>query len=40
MKEGERYKKIGLDFAAVDRLLGELFLQADGEMGILHSTCL
>src|SRR5271157_895373 len=26
--EGERYKKIGLDFAAVDRLLGEIFLQA------------
>ena len=31
VKEGERYKKIGLDFAAVDRLLGELFLQAHGE---------
>ena len=28
VKEGERYKKIGLDFAAVDRLLGEIFLQA------------
>jgi hypothetical protein len=28
VKEGERYKKIGLDFAAVDRLLGEMFLQA------------
>jgi len=26
--EGERYKKIGLDFAAVDRLLGEIFVQA------------
>ncbi len=26
--EKERYKKIGLDFAAVDRLLGELFIQA------------
>ena len=24
----ERYKKMGLDFAAVDRLLGELFIQA------------
>ena len=31
VKEGERYKKIGLDFAAVDRLLGEIFLQAHGE---------
>ena len=30
VKEGERYKKIGLDFAAVDRLLGEIFLQAHG----------
>ena len=29
--EGERYKKIGLDFAAVDRLLGELFIQAQDE---------
>jgi hypothetical protein len=28
VKEDERYKKIGLDFAAVDRLLGEIFLQA------------
>jgi hypothetical protein len=28
VQEGERYKKIGLDFAAVDRLLGEIFLQA------------
>jgi hypothetical protein len=28
VKEGERYKKIGLDFPAVDRLLGEIFLQA------------
>jgi hypothetical protein len=28
VEEGERYKKIGLDFAAVDRLLGEVFLQA------------
>ena len=27
----ERYKKIGLDFAAVDRLLVEVFLQAHGE---------
>ena len=31
VKEGERYKKIGLDFAAVERLLGELFIQAHGE---------
>jgi hypothetical protein len=31
VKEGERYKKIGLDFAAVDRLLGEIFLQAHDE---------
>jgi len=31
VKEGERYKKIGLDFAAVDQLLGEIFLQAHGE---------
>jgi hypothetical protein len=31
VKEGERYKKIGLDFAAVDRLLGEIFLQAHRE---------
>jgi len=30
VKEGERYKKIGLDFAAVDRLLGEIFVQAHG----------
>jgi len=28
VKEGERYKKIRLDFAAVEQLLGELFLQA------------
>jgi len=28
VQEGERYKKIGLDFAAVDRLLGEIFIQA------------
>ena len=28
VKKKERYKKIGLDFAAVDRLLGELFIQA------------
>jgi len=31
VQEGERYKKIGLDFAAVDRLLGELFIKAQGE---------
>jgi len=31
VKEGERYKKIVLDFAAVDRLLGEIFLQAHAE---------
>ena len=31
VKEGERYKKIGLDFAAVDRLLGEIFIQAHRE---------
>jgi Transposase DDE domain group 1 len=31
VQEGERYKKIGLDFAAVDRLLGEIFLQAHDE---------
>jgi len=31
VKEGERYKKIGLDFAAVDRLLGEIFVQAHRE---------
>jgi hypothetical protein len=31
VQEGERYKKIGLDFAAVDRLVGEIFLQAHGE---------
>jgi hypothetical protein len=28
VKEGERYKKIELDFAALDRLWGEIFLQA------------
>jgi hypothetical protein len=28
VSEGERYKKIGLDFEAVDRLLVEVFLQA------------
>jgi len=28
VKKGERYKKIRMDFAAVDRLLGELFIQA------------
>jgi len=28
VKEGERYKKIALDFAAVDRLWGDIFLQA------------
>jgi hypothetical protein len=28
VKEKERYKKIGLDFAAVDQLLGEIFVQA------------
>ena len=31
VQEGERYKKIELDFAAVDRLLGEIFVQAHGE---------
>jgi hypothetical protein len=31
VREGERYKKIGLDFAAVDQLLGEIFTQAHGE---------
>ena len=31
VKEGERYKKIALDFAAVDRLWGDIFLQAHGE---------
>jgi hypothetical protein len=31
VKEKERYKKIKLDFAAVDKLLGDLFLQAHGE---------
>ena len=31
VREGERYKKIGLDFAAVERMLGEVFLQAHGE---------
>ena len=31
VQEGERYKKIRLDFAAVERLLGELFLQAHRE---------
>ena len=30
MKKKERYKKIGLDFAAVDQLLGEIFVQAHG----------
>jgi hypothetical protein len=30
VSEGERYKKIGLDFAAVDQLRGEIFLQAHG----------
>ena len=30
VQEGERYKKIELDFAAVEGLLGELFLQAHG----------
>ena len=30
VKEGERYKKIELDFAAVERLWGKLFLQAHG----------
>jgi len=28
VREGERYKKIRMDFAAVDRLLGEIFIQA------------
>ena len=31
VKEKERYKKIGLDFAAVEELLGEIFIQAHGE---------
>jgi len=31
VKKGERYKKIALDFAAVDKLLGDIFLQAHGE---------
>jgi hypothetical protein len=31
VKEGERYKKIGLDFAAVDQLLGKIFVQAHDE---------
>jgi len=31
VKEGELYNKIGLNFAAVDRLLGEIFLQAYDE---------
>ena len=31
VKEGERYKKVELDFAAVEQLWGELFLQAQGE---------
>ena len=31
VKPGERYKKMELDFAAVDRLLGEIFIQAHGE---------
>ena len=30
VQEKERYKKITLDFAAVDRLLGEIFVQAHG----------
>jgi len=32
VKEKERYKKIGLDFAAVEELLGEIFIQAHGEL--------
>ena len=31
VKEKELYKKIALDFTAVDKLLGDLFLQAHGE---------
>jgi len=31
VQPGERYKKIGLDFTAVDRVLGEVFLQAHAE---------
>jgi len=31
VSEGERYKKIGLDFEAADRRLGEVFLQAHRE---------
>ena len=31
MSEEERYKKIGLDFEAVDRMLVEIFLQAHRE---------
>jgi hypothetical protein len=31
VKEGERYKKVGLDSAPVDRLLGEIVLQAPDE---------
>ena len=31
VKEKERYKKITLDFTAVDKLLADLFLQAHGE---------
>jgi hypothetical protein len=31
VKQGERYKKIGLDFAAVDELLGKIFVQAHDE---------
>jgi hypothetical protein len=31
VKQGERYKKIGLDFAAVDELLGKIFIQAHDE---------
>ncbi len=31
VQEKERYKKIKLDFAAVDKLLADLFLQAQGE---------
>jgi hypothetical protein len=31
VKEGERYKKIGLDFAAGDQLFGKIHIQAHGE---------
>jgi len=31
VKEGERYKKIALDFAAVEELLGQIFIQAHEE---------